>query len=144
VHHCAVVIQSRLRGYFQRRKYKAFLPIYRRVRELLSAVAAGWKLRRILRLQPVKAQIGEIRVRIRNGQVSAARIAKREFADEIERLGKKGRWIEVLLRSRMMKSKSNLDGKENSSLYGNIKSKSIKNVFKEQPRVESDKPKPRK
>jgi hypothetical protein len=139
-----VVIQSRLRGYFQRRKYKAFLPIYRRVRELLSAVAAGWKLRRILRLQAVKAQIGEIRVRIRNGQAGAVRIAKREFADEIERLGKKGRWIEVLLRCRMMKSKSNLDGKENSSLYGNIKSKSIKNVFKEQPRVERDKPKPRK
>lgn len=76
--------------------------------------------------------------------MSAARIGKRELADEVERLSKKGRWMEVLLRCRMMKSKSMLDGKENSSLYGNIKSKSIKNVFKEQSKVERDRPKPTK
>lgn len=92
-----------------------------------------------MKLQPVRAQIGEIRLKGRNGQVSAARIAKREFADEIERLGKKGRWIEVLLKYRMMKSRGGQEGKENSSLYGNIKSKSIKNVFKEPPKVEREK-----
>lgn len=38
----------------------------------------------------------------------------------------------------MMKSKGGQEGKENSSLYGNIKSKSIKNVFKQQSQVERD------
>jgi hypothetical protein len=33
----------------------------------------------------------------------------------------------------MVKSKIMYENKENNSLYGNIKSKSIKNVFKEQP-----------
>ena len=86
-----------------------------------------------MKLQPVKTQINEIRIKMKNGQNSSARIAKRELADEIERLGKKGRWIEVLHRFRMVKSKIVYENKENNSLYGNIKSKSIKNVFKEQP-----------
>lgn len=85
-----------------------------------------------MKLQPVKTQINEIRIKMKNGQNSSARIAKREFADEIERLGKKGRWIEVLHKFRMVKSKIVYENKENNSLYGNIKSKSIKNVFKEQ------------
>lgn len=128
-----------MRGYFQRKKYKAFLPIYRRVKELLSAVVSGWRVRSIMKLHPVRTQIGEIRLKARNGQVSAARIARRELVDEIERLGRKGRWIEVLVKYRMMKSKGGQEGKENSSLYGNIKSKSIKNVFREQPKVEKGK-----
>lgn len=92
-----------------------------------------------MKLQPVRTQIGQIRLKTKNGQVSAARIAKREFVDEIERLGRKGRWIEVLVKYRMVKSKGAQEEKENSSLYGNIKSKSIKNVFKEQPTVEKEK-----
>lgn len=81
-------------------------------------------------MPPIKNQIGDIRLKTKNSQVSSARIAKRELWDEMERLSKKGRWVEVAQRFRTLKSKSALDGKENSSLYGNIKSKSIKNVFK--------------
>ena len=43
---------------------------------------------------------------------------------------KRGQWVEVLRQTN--KIKSNLcpkEGKENISLYGNVKSKSIKNVF---------------
>lgn len=87
-----------MRGYFQRKKYKAFLPIYRRVKELLSAVVSGWRIRRIMKLQSVRTQIGEIRLKMKNRHLSAVRIAKREFADEFERLSKKGRWVEVLVK----------------------------------------------
>jgi hypothetical protein len=36
-----------------------------------------------MKLPPLKAQINEIRIKMKNGQNSSARIAKREFADEI-------------------------------------------------------------
>jgi hypothetical protein len=100
-----------VKGYIQRKKYKAFLPIYRRVKELFFAIFSGWKTRRILKLPTVKGQINNIRLKLKNGQVSSARIAKRELVDEMERLGKKGTWIEVYQKFRMMKSKIPFDGK---------------------------------
>ena len=65
---------------------------------MLSAVVSGWRIRRIMKLQSVRTQIGEIRLKMKNRHLSAVRIAKREFADEFERLSKKGRWVEVLVK----------------------------------------------
>jgi hypothetical protein len=77
IEHCAIAIQSTFRGFRERKKYRAFLPIYRRVRELLYGIYCGWKTRRILKLQPIKIQISEIKLKMKNGQASSARIAKR-------------------------------------------------------------------
>jgi hypothetical protein len=78
-----VFIQSRVKGYLQRKRYKAFLPVYRRVKELLLAAFNGWKTRKIIKLPPIKGQINDIRLKLKNGQASSARIAKRELWDEM-------------------------------------------------------------
>lgn len=46
--HCATIIQSHFRGYQQRKYYSMFKPILRRFKELLSAIVAGWRVRRLL------------------------------------------------------------------------------------------------
>lgn len=93
--HCATLIQTHFRGYIQQKRYLQFLPIYRRFRELLYAGVLGWRVRRIMKLQPLKTQIKLIKDKITNGQLNMARIHKRELIDEIGRLSKKGRWIEI-------------------------------------------------
>ena len=35
--HCATIIQSHFKGYIQRKRYRLFLPAYRRFREILLA-----------------------------------------------------------------------------------------------------------
>ena len=77
VHHCATLIQSNYKGYIQRKRYRQFLPIYRRLRELLLAGFEGWKTRRILKLQPIKTQINAIKERTKKKQLNLARIGKR-------------------------------------------------------------------
>ena len=81
VHHCATLIQSNFKGYIQRKRYRQFLPIYRRFKELLLAGFEGWKTRRIMKLQPIKAQLDSINDRTKHKQMNLARIAKRELID---------------------------------------------------------------
>lgn len=63
INHCAVIIQSLFRGYIKRKRYIQFLPIYRRFKEIISAAAQGWKIRKILNLNIIKAQILDIKKR---------------------------------------------------------------------------------
>ena len=96
IQHCAILIQSRFKGFVQRKKYKAFLPIYRRFKELLASIYLGWKIRRIMNLPKIKNQIIKIKEKVNNNQMSSSRIAKRQLIDDIQRLKKKGKWIEFL------------------------------------------------
>jgi hypothetical protein len=57
------------------------------------------------------------------------RMAKRELATEIERLGRRGQWVEVLGRERQARRPTGKQAKENSSLYGNVKPVSIRQAF---------------
>lgn len=57
MNHCAVLIQKNYKGYLQRKYYKRFLPIYRRVKSLLEATAMGWKIRRIMKLRVISKKI---------------------------------------------------------------------------------------
>ena len=75
--HCAIIIQSRFKAYLQRKKYKSFLPLYRRVQDLLYAIYRGWKLRNIMNLPIIKSQVAAISIKTRNNQFSSSRIAKR-------------------------------------------------------------------
>ena len=54
VNHCAVIIQSRFRGYMQRKYYVKFLPLYRRFRLLLEGAVAGWRVRQILKTKNMR------------------------------------------------------------------------------------------
>lgn len=47
--HCATIIQSKFKGYKQRKYYNMFKPILRRFKELLSAIVEGWRVRKILK-----------------------------------------------------------------------------------------------
>jgi hypothetical protein len=53
-----------------------------------------------MKLTPIKAQISEIKAKVKSGQMSQVRIKKRELIDEVDRLSRRGRWIEVLWRNR--------------------------------------------
>ena len=64
----------------------------------------GWKTRRIMKLPVIKNQINVVQNKVKNEQVSHARIAKRELADEIERLRKKGKWVQLLAKNKNLKS----------------------------------------
>ena len=64
----------------------------------------GWKMRKIMNLQPIKAQIKAIRDKTKSSLMNMARIAKRELLDDIERLKKKGRWVEVLHQSKKIQN----------------------------------------
>ena len=75
--HCATIIQSNFKAYQQRKRYRQFLPIYRRLRELLFAGFQGWKTRRILKLQHIKSQIASIHVFDKSKNCSKQRIGKR-------------------------------------------------------------------
>lgn len=66
----------------------------------MLAVYSGWKVRRIMKLAPIKAQISEIKAKVKSSQMSQVRIKKRELIDEVDRLSRRGRWIEVLWRNR--------------------------------------------
>jgi len=65
----------------------------------------GWRTRRIARLHTIKAQISAVEEKLRNNQMNLARIGKRELIDEIERLRKRGRWVEQYRKERMLKRK---------------------------------------
>ena len=104
INHCATLVQTHFRRYIQQKKYRQFLPIYRRFREILFAGFEGWKMRKIMNLQPIKAQIKAIRDKTKSSLMNMARIAKRELLDDIERLKKKGRWVEVLHQSKKIKN----------------------------------------
>ena len=54
-----------------------FLPIYRRLREILYAGFEGWKTRKIMKLGPIKTQIRCIKDKDKNKQTNMARIHKR-------------------------------------------------------------------
>lgn len=129
VDHCASLLQARFRGYIQKKRYRQFLPIYRRFRELLLAVTEGWKTRRILSLPQVKQQIQTIRTKNTNSHNSLCRIAKRELSDEIERLKRRGKWVETLIKNRSRKTTVGRNSKENMSVFGNLKTTHIKNIF---------------
>ena len=49
LHHCATIIQSRFKGYQQRKYYKLFKPILHRFKQLLLAVVVGWRIRKLLK-----------------------------------------------------------------------------------------------
>lgn len=57
INHCALIIQTHWRGYIQRKRYRKFLPIYRRFRELVFAFYEGWKIRKIMKLQHIRQQV---------------------------------------------------------------------------------------
>lgn len=75
--HCAIIIQSRWKGYVQRKRYRKFLPIYRRVKELLISIYLGWKVRKIFKLRSIKTQIIDIKECTNKKHLSQVRIAKR-------------------------------------------------------------------
>lgn len=67
----------------QRKYYQKFLPIYRRVRSLLEAMIAGWRVRRIMKLKRISKKVKEIKQLDNNKEDKKMRILKRDLAYEI-------------------------------------------------------------
>lgn len=61
LHHCATIIQSRFKGYQQRKYYQLFKPLLRRFKQLLIAVVAGWRIRRILKIKIINKKCIKIK-----------------------------------------------------------------------------------
>lgn len=61
LHHCAVLIQAQFRGYQCRKYYRLFLPVMRRLRALLAALVAGWRVRRVMKTSLVRRKICAVR-----------------------------------------------------------------------------------
>ena len=75
--HCATIIQSHFRGFVQKKRYRQFLPVYRRVRELLLAAAEGWRVRKVMQLKSTVRTIKSIKEKENRKETIHARIAKR-------------------------------------------------------------------
>lgn len=60
VNHCATIIQSRFKGYQQRKYYKMFKPFLGRFKELLLAIVTGWRVRKILKTRHIQKKKGKI------------------------------------------------------------------------------------
>lgn len=61
INHCAILIQTKFRGYQQRKYYKLFLPVLNRFKELMRAILAGWRVRKVLKLKPIAKKINKIK-----------------------------------------------------------------------------------
>jgi myosin heavy subunit len=93
IHHCATMIQAHFRGYRQRKYYRLFQPVLHRFQELLTAVAVGWKVRRVMKTQHVQRKWQKIKDFIKNNNLREARIDKRELVEDIKHLLTKGNWL---------------------------------------------------
>lgn len=96
INHCATLIQSRFRGYQQRKYYKMFRPVMRRFKELLGAMVSGWKMRRIMKLKPIVKKCAKIKQEEERKNFREARIMKRDLIDDVKSLLAKGKWLEFV------------------------------------------------
>ena len=93
LHHCAGIIQSRWKGYRERKYFRMFRPVMWRFKELVMAVVVGWKVRKIMKLKSVHKKCNKIKEMLAINNYRDARIVKRDLIDDIERLSQKGKWI---------------------------------------------------
>ena len=108
--HCAVFIQKHWRGYQIRRLYQAVIARARRQQALMDAMVVGWRLRRVMKLEPVQkisTQIREMETMIhgkgQNPTEELVKIAKRtlpslkeNLAVLIEKMQGNGTWMRYL------------------------------------------------
>lgn len=83
VNHCASIIQSRFKGYQQRKYYKMFKPFLARFKELLHAIVIGWRVRKILKTRRILKKKGKIMNELEKKNLREARILKRDLLDDI-------------------------------------------------------------
>lgn len=59
--HCATIIQKNFRRFIQQKYYKHYKVAVCRMKELVTAVCEGWRIRKIMKTRAIQRMVEEIR-----------------------------------------------------------------------------------